>query len=218
MKKSKVEDSVRDAFLERIKRPGCPSVGTIAEEMHLPKLTFLFYLLGSAFLAFGFVDFPLFTAHVASLNIMESQYLPLIYSYAMLIDAIAAMVFGLLYDKKGFVILVVATLLSSSFGFFFFLFDTYWSIIVGATLWGIGMGAQESIMLSAITDLTSKNKRGKAFGTFDVVFGVAWFLGSLLYGFLYEVSFLALAIVSFSSIIISSVMLFISYRYKLVDR
>src|SRR5574344_124211 len=39
MKKSKVEDSVRDAFLERIKRPGCPSVGTIAEEMHLPKAT-----------------------------------------------------------------------------------------------------------------------------------------------------------------------------------
>src|SRR5574344_2068061 len=39
MRKSKVENSVRDAFLERIKKPGCPSVGTIAEEMHLPKAT-----------------------------------------------------------------------------------------------------------------------------------------------------------------------------------
>ena len=39
MRRSKVENSIRDAFLERMKKPGCPSVGTIAEEMHLPKAT-----------------------------------------------------------------------------------------------------------------------------------------------------------------------------------
>ena len=39
MRKSKADNSIRDAFLERIKKPGCPSVGTIAEEMHLPKAT-----------------------------------------------------------------------------------------------------------------------------------------------------------------------------------
>ncbi|MCK9181955.1 MAG: hypothetical protein M0P13_03625 [Fibrobacteraceae bacterium] len=33
------DTSIRDAFLERIKKPGCPSVKTIAEEMDLPKAT-----------------------------------------------------------------------------------------------------------------------------------------------------------------------------------
>jgi len=39
MRKQKIENSIRDAFLERIKKPGCPSISTIAEEMHLPKAT-----------------------------------------------------------------------------------------------------------------------------------------------------------------------------------
>ena len=34
-----VDTPLRDSFLERIKKPGCPSVKTIAEERGLPKAT-----------------------------------------------------------------------------------------------------------------------------------------------------------------------------------
>ena len=165
---------------------------------------FVLFLIGSCLLAFGLVDFPLFIAHVDSLNLFNVEYLPLIYSFAMLIDAVSAMIFGLIYDKKGLLSIIVATLLTSSFAFFFFFFNQYWSIFLGAGLWGIGMGAQESIVLSGVTDLTSKNNRAKAFGIFDILFGLFWFLGSLLYGLLYEASLLALALVSLISIIMSS--------------
>lgn len=164
---------------------------------------FVLFLIGSCALAFGFVDFPLFIAHVDSLNLFNVEYLPLIYSFAMLIDAISAMIFGLIYDKKGFLSIIIATLLTSSFALFFFFFNQYWSIFLGAGLWGIGMGAQESVVLSGVTDLTSKNNRAKAFGIFDILFGIFWFLGSLLYGLLYEVSLLALSLVSFLSILLS---------------
>lgn len=176
---------------------------------------FLLFLIGTCLLAFGFVDFPLFIAHVNSLNLFNVEYLPLIYSFAMLIDAISAMVFGLIYDKKGFLSIIIATLLTSSFAFFFFFFNQYWSIFLGAGLWGIGMGAQESIVLSGVTDLTSKNNRAKAFGIFDILFGIFWFLGSILYGLLYDVSLLALSLVSFLSILSSSAVFIYIQKSKL---
>ncbi|HNX16266.1 MAG TPA: MFS transporter [Bacilli bacterium] len=175
---------------------------------------FTIFLIGSCLLAFGFVDFPLFTAHVASLNLFKVEYLPLIYSFAMLIDAVAAMIFGLIYDKKGFLAIVLATLVTSSFAFFFFFFNQYWSIFLGATLWGVGMGAQESIILSGVTDLTSKSNRAKAFGVFDILFGLSWFLGSLLYGFLYEKALIVLPIVSFAAILCSVGFFFYLYKKK----
>lgn len=173
---------------------------------------FVLFLIGSCLLAFGFVDFPLFTAHVATLNLFEVQYLPLIYSFAMLIDAVSAMIFGVIYDKKGIGTIIVAILLSASFSFFFFFFNQYWSIFLGAGIWGIGMGAQESIILSGVTDLTSKQNRAKSFGLFDMAFGVCWFLGSLLYGFLYDVSLLALACISTGVILLSAVFFILTMK------
>ena len=39
MSRKTTDTTLRDSFLERIKKPGCPSVKTIAEEMGLPKAT-----------------------------------------------------------------------------------------------------------------------------------------------------------------------------------
>jgi MFS family permease len=55
-------------------------------------------------------------------------------------------------------------------------------------LWGIGMGAQESIMHAAIADMVPPERRGGAYGLFNTGFGIAWFVGSFLMGFLYDYS------------------------------
>lgn len=39
MSRKNIDTTLRDSFLGRIKKPGCPSVKTIAEEMGLPKAT-----------------------------------------------------------------------------------------------------------------------------------------------------------------------------------
>lgn len=167
---------------------------------------FIFLLIGSALMALGFVDFPLFTSHVMSLNIIDNNYLPLIYSFAMLIDAVSSLIFGILYDKKGFITLVIATLISSPFCFFFMYFGQLRSVLIGAGLWGVGIGAQESVMLSAVTDLSSKDKRGKAFSVFDIVFGLFWFVGSILTGWLYTVNSLAMCLVSLLLVVSSGIL------------
>ena len=66
-------------------------------------------------------------------------------------------------------------------------------------LWGIGLGAQESIMRAFVANLVQMNKRGTAYGTMNLWFGVFWFLGSALMGYLYDVSLISLIIFSLAA-------------------
>lgn len=59
-------------------------------------------------------------------------------------------------------------------------------VLLGMMLWGIGMGAQESIMKAAVAGIVPADKRGSAFGIFNSGYGIAWFLGSALMGVLYD--------------------------------
>ena len=53
-------------------------------------------------------------------------------------------------------------------------------------LYGIVLGGHETVMRSAIADLTSFHKRGTAYGIFNTIYGLALFLGSSLMGLLYD--------------------------------
>jgi MFS-type transporter involved in bile tolerance (Atg22 family) len=63
-------------------------------------------------------------------------------------------------------------------------------------LWGVGLGAQESLLKAMLVHVIPQDKRSTAFGVFDTGFGVAWFLGSALMGILYAKSLPALIIFS----------------------
>lgn len=78
---------------------------------------------------------------------------------AMLVDAIAALVFGHLYDKIGMKALMISTLLSSAFAVFVFSVHSIPMLLIGIALWGIGMGAQESILKAVVTSMVPKYVR-----------------------------------------------------------
>ena len=59
-------------------------------------------------------------------------------------------------------------------------------------LWGVGMGAQESIMRAVVAEMIPSHQRGAAYGVFNTGYGIAWFLGSALMGWLYGVSLVLL--------------------------
>jgi uncharacterized membrane protein len=56
--------------------------------------------------------------------------------------------------------------------------------------------------------VVSMNKRGTAFGTFNGVYGVAWFAGSTIMGVLYGFSITALVIFGVVTQLIAAVMFF----------
>lgn len=67
---------------------------------------------------------------------------------------------------------------------------------IGIILWGIGMGAQESIMKAAVSGIIPRSMRSTGFGIFETGFGIAWFLGSWLLGALYDLNPVYLVAVS----------------------
>ncbi|MCH3960049.1 MAG: MFS transporter [Selenomonas sp.] len=169
------------------------------------KKEFILYISGISLFAFGFIDYALVVMHVSrtyatgASSLITMDTLPLLYAGAMLIDAVAALFFGLLYDKKGVQALVWSTILSAPFSLFVFAFQSVPLLLIGIALWGIGMGAQESILKAAVTIMVPKNSRATGYGIFECSFGIFWFLGSWLLGVLYDISIPAMVLVSIAA-------------------
>lgn len=164
---------------------------------------FVYYLIAICLCAFSFIDFPLITYHIQNLNLFEVINLPLLYSLAMLVDAFAALLFGFLFDKFGIKVLVFSTITSMLFPLFIFYFDSKLAIFLGIIMWGIGMGSQESILKSAVAKLINKQNRSIGFGIFEGLFGIFWFVGSFLLGYVYESSLIIFIVISIVLQIIS---------------
>ena len=171
-------------------------------EIKTPKLetkgfkhVYWIYMAAVALIALGFVDFPLIAFHFKNSLIVSDSLTPVFYAIAMGVDALAALVFGRLFDKIGLSIMIVVAVLSSFFAPLVFLGGLY-SALIGIALWGIGLGAQESIMRAAIAGMSPVERRGTAYGVFNTIFGVFWFIGSLTMGILYDISIVYLVIFS----------------------
>lgn len=155
-----------------------------SQEEKLPQI-FWIYLGAVAIIAAGYADFPLIAFHFQKQGIATGQTIPLFYAFAMGIDAVAALIFGYLFDRIGIFVLMIAAVLSSLFAPLVFLGNTQLALL-GIAFWGIGMGAQESVLKAAIASMVPKHKRATAYGIFSTGYGLAWFLGSTLMGVLYD--------------------------------
>lgn len=172
------------------------------------KKEFIFYIAGISLFAFGFIDYAIVIMHVSRVyaglasglakttSLVNSGTLPLLYAGAMLVDAVAALFFGYMYDKKGVKALVLSTVISAPFAIFIFAFNSVPLLLIGIALWGVGMGAQESILKAAVTSMVPKASRATGYGIFECSFGIFWFLGSWLLGVLYDFSISAMIAVS----------------------
>jgi hypothetical protein len=58
------------------------------------------------------------------------------------------------------------------------------------------MGAQESVMRASVATMSPVERRGTAYGLFNMGFGVFWFIGSAVMGLLYDLSLPMLVIFS----------------------
>ena len=172
------------------------------------KKEFILYIAGISLFAFGFIDYSIIIMHVSrtyshlasglseTSALVSTGSLPLLYAGAMLVDAVAALFFGMMYDKNGVKALVWSTVISAPFAVFVFAFDSVPMLLLGVALWGVGMGAQESILKAAVTSMVPKASRATGYGVFECSFGAFWFLGSWLMGVLYDISIPAMIAVS----------------------
>ncbi len=161
---------------------------------HLPGL-FWVYAAAAALIAAGYADFPLIAFHFGKSALISPVWIPITYSLAMAAEATAALLLGRLYDRIGIGAMTLATCASALSAPLAFLGSPA-AATTGVVLWGIGMGAQGSVMRAAIAPLAPASKRGTAYGIFNAAYGLAWFAGSSLLGVLYGWSVVAVATAS----------------------
>lgn len=175
----------------------------------LPPLPAVFwpYIAAAGLLACGFVDFPVLAAHFEKNQIFQPATIPLLYSAAMATTGLTAFVFGKLFDRYGITVLaagIFISLLALPFGFF----GGVTGAVIAVLCWGTGLGVQDATLRAGIAQVVSMNKRGTAFGTFNGVYGVAWFLGSAIMGVLYGFSIVAVVAFGIAAQLVAAAMFF----------
>lgn len=146
---------------------------------------FWLYLAGACLVAAGYADYPLIAFHFSRSHSVPGIWISVFYAVAMGVSGAGSLLFGRLFDRYGFPVLIGLTIVSSAFAPLVFL-GGFWAALIGAALWGIGMGVHESIVPAAVAPMVASDRRASAFGLFTGLYGVFWFLGSAAIGILYD--------------------------------
>lgn len=154
----------------------------------LPRLFWL-YLAAAGLAAAGFADWSLIAFHYARSSVVGLAIVPIFYAVAMAVSGAGSLLFGRLYDRFGIAVLLPLTAVAAGYAPLVFL-GGFWVALVGACLWGLGMGVQESIIPAAVASMVPAARRASAYGLFTAGYGVAWFVGSVAIGVLYSVGIL----------------------------
>jgi predicted MFS family arabinose efflux permease len=156
---------------------------------------FWIYLAAGTLLAAGFADFALIGFHFQKANVIPGNLIPVFYAVAMAASALASIPLGRLFDRLGPNVSLFAFLISAVAAPLIFLGSSALAL-AGMIFWGVGMSAQGSLFQAMLTGVIPPQKRSTAFGLFDTGYGIAWFLGSVMMGLLYDRSILAVVLFS----------------------
>lgn len=146
---------------------------------------YVLYLIFSVLSVMGFAHFILVAYHLEYTHRLAPAFIPLLFGFAMGVDAFAALAAGWLYDRHGLKVLMVLPLFTLPAIPLLFLGDSPVLLWLGAAFWGAAMGVQESTVRAGVATITPRSLRGTAFGLFDACFGLAWLLGSAILGAVY---------------------------------
>ena len=166
------------------------------KEFHSEQLKPIFwiYTAFTFFCTLGFVNFSMAGYHLKANRLFPDGSITMLYSGAMIVDAVTALVIGKMYDRMkirtekqtgGILVLMAIPLLTMLMPFFILSASRTW-VVVGMILFGIIMGTHETVMRSAIADITPFHKRGTGYGVFNTSYGLALLVGAALMGWLYD--------------------------------
>jgi len=163
-------------LLIMLKIPNPEKVEGLERDVYQPK-AFYSYIAFVFLCGIGFLNFPLIAYHYKVIGFRD-EIIPLIYAFAMVVDAFFAPIVGKLYDKIGlktltFLPLTTALAVLSLFN------------PIAIAFFGISMALQETVMRAVVADCVGVSKRGFAYGLFNTAYGVSLFVGSAVLGYLY---------------------------------
>jgi MFS family permease len=180
-------------------------------------LDFRVYMIGVALIAIGLADWPLLAYHIEKAGLLETKWLPVAYAAAMAADGVAALIAGTTFDRvrkrggTGASVVVVFVIAGAAYAPLVWL-GSQASAIAGIALWSIALAATASVGRAMIATMVPRGERGRAYGLYYLVWGIAWWLGSVLLGVLYDQSRAAASAVAVGALVIGAAVVAASAR------
>ncbi|MBV8066757.1 MAG: MFS transporter [Candidatus Eremiobacteraeota bacterium] len=153
------------------------------------------YAIGGTLVAAGYVDFALIAFRFQRDHVATAPLISVWFAVAMAVGAIAAPILGRLFDRVGKAVVTFAVALSAAATPLAFLGH---GALAGAgvALWGVGTAVQDALLLALVTSVLARRRRATSFGLYDLIFGSAWFAGSVVAGILLDHSIAGLVVFS----------------------
>ena len=182
------------------------------------------YLIGVALVAIGLADWPLLAYHLKTNGIVADRWLPVAYAGAMAIDGGAAFAAGLLFDRDrargrtGAGVVALFVLVGAAYAPLSFAArgGSLGLALAGLALWAITRAATESIGKALIAAIVPRGQRGRAYGLYYLVWGIAWWVGSLLLGVLYDRNRMAAGATAAAALVAGALIVALSGRARAV--
>ncbi len=155
----------------------------------------------------GAYNFSFILLKSLDLGVIESS-IPLVYAAINITHTAISIPAGIIADRIGkekILILGYGVLLISS-SVMVLLSGNFLYAFVIALIYGIYVGITETVQRAVLPRYADSNVRGTAYGLYNLVIGVGFFIGNILFGYFWDVYSLGVAI-SFSSIFVASAMI-----------
>jgi len=193
-----------------------PNAGSVEREQQASQVgryppAYWWYCIGAGLVGFGFADFSLISLRFSQSQLVANDWIAVFYALAMGAGGIGSLIIGKLFDRMGLLVLLPVTIVIAIYAPLAF-FGGFTLSLVGALLWGIGLGAHESVMQAAVAQMVPPERLGSAYGVFGAAFGIAWFAGSAALGALYDFSVTATVVLAVVSQLVAVIPIAIAAR------
>ncbi|HDD25795.1 MAG TPA: MFS transporter [Acidilobales archaeon] len=138
---------------------------------------FILYMMAIAFWGLGFISYEIFSYFVK--DYIPDYEILILYSIAMLVDALGAVLISFTYEKWGFLTLITLPIVSSILPFTATIGLRLY-VYLTAGLIGIVIGITETIVRASIADMIPIEYRGTAYGIFNITLGFSLLIGKVI--------------------------------------
>ncbi|WP_323095709.1 MFS transporter [Intrasporangium sp. YIM S08009] len=147
--------------------------------------SFFRYALAAGLTTAGLVTFGLIGYHLTVGGLVPVATVPIVYAGAMGVEALAALVVGVAYDRFGGAVLFAVPVLVALVPPLA-LTGSLALVLVGVAVWGLAYGVQDSTVKALVAEVVEAPRRATAYGVFAGVQGAFAVVGGLVSGWLYD--------------------------------
>lgn len=159
-------------------------ISEIKKSKEWKKIPVILFFIFSTMTIFSALNFQLISYHM-KVSGVKDHIIPQLFALAMIVDAISAIPIGLIFDKlkDRWKLLVLCAMPISATISNILIFSK--SFYIGCLIWGFYIGMTESVMRSAVAQITPEQKRGIMFGIFHTLYGISFLVGGSVFGKIY---------------------------------